>query len=92
MSKSETGRYYITDIKTGRKFCVEPIHNGGNQRLWGDVDPATKKLTGSYGDGGAIREEDSIITEENGFTNIGYSQNPMDYIDNLLKGSIAEID
>jgi hypothetical protein len=91
---SETGRYYITDIETGRKFCVEPIDNGGNQRLWGDVDPATKKLTGSYGDKhrGAIDEEDSIITEENGFTNIGHAKNPMDYIEKLLKGSLAETD
>jgi hypothetical protein len=85
MNKSETGRYYITDVATGRKFCVEPIVNGGNQRLWGDIDPASKKLTGDYGDKGAIKEEDSIITEENGFTEIGYAKNPMDYIENLLK-------
>lgn len=44
---SETGRYYITDIKTGRKFCVEPI---GNPRTdWGDINPATKKVEGNYG-------------------------------------------
>lgn len=86
MSKSDTGRYYITDIETGRKFCVEPIDSGGNQKLWGDLDPATKKLTGSYGEKsrGAINEEDSIITEENGFVNIGYANNPMDYIEKLL--------
>lgn len=82
--KSETGRYYIVDTATGRKFCVEPITNGGNQRLWGDIDPATKKLTGSYGDKGAITESESIITEENGFKNIGYDQNPMDYVNELL--------
>jgi hypothetical protein len=83
--KSETGRYYITDTKTGRKFCVEPIDVGGH-RTWGDVDPATKKLTGDYGDkSGAIKESESIITEENGFTDIGYAQNPMDYVDELLK-------
>lgn len=38
----------------------------------GDVDPATKKMTGSYGDKytGSVRPEQSLITEENGFKNI----------------------
>jgi hypothetical protein len=81
---SETGRYYITDTKTGRKFCVEPI---GNPRTdWGDINPATKKVEGSYGSKykGSIEEKDSIIKEEKGFKNIGYAKNPMDYINKLL--------
>lgn len=84
---SETGRYYIIDTETGRKFCVEPIYNGsGKKRLWGDVDPATKELTGSYGEKslGAIKESESIVTLESGFMNIGYAKNPMDYINKLL--------
>lgn len=73
--KSNTGRYYVTDIKTGRKFCVEPI--GKPRTDFGDS--ITDKCDGS------IKESESIITEENGFKNIGYAQNPNDYIDQLLK-------
>lgn len=86
MNKSEdTGRYYIVDEESGRKFLVEPI---GNPRTeFGDINPATKKIEGSYGSKyrGSIDEEESIITEENGFSNIGYAKNPMDYVNKLLK-------
>lgn len=80
-----TGRYHIVDTETGRKFLVEPI---GNPRTdFGDINPATGKVEGSYGSKyrGSIDAEDSVITEENGFKNIGYAQNPQDYIDKLLK-------
>jgi hypothetical protein len=52
---------------------VEPI--GGAHIEWGDVNPATKKVEGSYGDKyrGSITEEESLITAENGFDNITYS-------------------
>ena len=65
---SNTGRYFIT--KGGRTFCVEPI--GGNHTVWGDIDPASKKITGDYGSKyvGCVDEAESIITEENGFKNI----------------------
>ena len=86
---SETGRYYI--IKNGRKFCIEPIDNseGKSRKKHGDIDPVTKKLQGNYGDKhrGSIREEDSIITEDNGFKNIvtlGVGESPNAYIDNLI--------
>ena len=85
MKSEDTGRYYVVDPETGRKFCVEPI---GNPRTdWGDVSPATKKIEGAYGlkYRGSIDEKDSIIKEDNGFTNIGYAQNPIDYINKLLK-------
>jgi hypothetical protein len=68
---SKDGRYYVT--QGGRTFCIEPIDShagrGGN---WGDVDPATKRVTGSYGEKypGAVHPDDSIITKENGFKNI----------------------
>ena len=90
---SDTGRYFVKDLKTGRVFCVEPISNKGNKvgGIWGDVDPVTKKTTGDYGKKhkGSVSEEDSIITEENGFKDIvllDYSKNPNDYIDKLLYG------
>lgn len=67
----QTGRFIVKSIVTGITYYVEPIgttHNAG----WGDMDPATKKLTGTYGDkyAGCIEKEDSLITKENGFKNI----------------------
>lgn len=88
---SDTGRYMITDKKTGRRFVVEPIHGKSERpQSWGDVDPATKKLTGQYGKKriGSISEEESIITEENGFKNIVMlppGTSPEGYIEELLK-------
>jgi hypothetical protein len=57
---------------TGITYFVEPIYNGKTP-TWGDVDPATKKLTGNYGSKytGAVTKKESLITE-NGFQNIGY--------------------
>jgi hypothetical protein len=86
---SKSGRFYVT-TPGGRTFCVEPIDNSSSHHAeWGDVDPATKKVTGSYGEKhkGAIHEDESIITKENGFKNIvmlppGVS--PMGYIDQLI--------
>lgn len=67
----ETGRFIVRSKATGKTYFVEPI---GNEHAsgWGDVDPATKKHTGSYGDKytGCINEKDSLLTKENGFINI----------------------
>lgn len=86
---SKTGKYYIVDEATGRKFCVEPITDSPNRKLWGDVNPATHELEGNYGKKhiGAIPESESSITEENGFKNIitlKPGENPEDYINKLL--------
>ena len=85
---SDSGRYYVVDYKTGRKFCVEPLLDGEHTN-WGDLNPATKKVEGNYGEKyiGAIDRKDTIITEENGFKNIielkpGVS--PDDFINSLL--------
>lgn len=83
------GRYYVTDFKTGRKFCVEPI--GNNHVIWGDINPATKVIEGDYGDKyrGSIDESESIITEENGYKNIvtlKAGDSPNSYIEKLLRG------
>lgn len=85
---SESGRYFVVDAESGRKFCVEPI--GDAHEKWGDVDPVTKKMSGSYGDKyqGSINKKDSIITEENGFRNIKTLEpgiSPETYISELLK-------
>jgi hypothetical protein len=65
-----TGRFIVTSTKTGRKYFVEPID--GKPVQWGDVNPATKKVEGEYGDKykGSISKEESLITEENGFIKI----------------------
>ena len=67
-----TGRFMVVSIKTGKRYFVEPIAPKGFTGHFGDIDPATKKLTGSYGEKyrGAIDEKDSLITTENGFKNI----------------------
>ena len=85
---NDTGRYYIIDIKTGRKFCVEPLLDGEHTN-WGDLNPATKKVEGNYGEKyiGAIDRKDTIITEENGFKNIFElkpGESPTDLINSLL--------
>ena len=87
MKTSETGRYMIIDQKTGRKFMVEPI--GDPHTTWGDINPATKQVEGDYGDKhkGSIKEDESIITEENGFKNIKIlkvGESPTGYINELL--------
>jgi hypothetical protein len=86
---SDTGKYYIIDKETGRKFLVEPIIKG-NKKLWGDLNPSTKKVEGTYGNKhkGAIEREESIISKDNGFKNIieletGVS--PDSYISNMIK-------
>jgi hypothetical protein len=90
MSTNDSGRYMVIDQKTGRKFLIEPI--GDSHINWGDVNPATKKIEGNYGEKyrGSINIEDSIITEANGFKNIitlKVAENPMDYINKLLDGN-----
>ncbi len=86
---SKTGRFYFT-VGT-RTFCVEPIDNNlGKQKIWGDIDPATKTVTGSYGtkDRGSIHASESIINEANGFKNIAFlpgGTSPMSYIEEMIK-------
>ena len=89
VDSDKTGRFIVTSLKTGRKYYVEPIDNGLRTE-WGDLNPATKKLEGDYGDKykGSVKESESLITEENGFENIvtlepGYY--PLDYIEQIDK-------
>lgn len=68
----ETGRFIMKSRITGITYFVEPIYNGKTPK-WGDQDPVTGKLTGDYGSKytGAVTPKESLITEENGFKNIG---------------------
>lgn len=91
INSEDTGRFVVKSLKTGKTYFIEPI-DGGERIDWGDINPATKKIEGDYGTKhkGAIKESESLITEENGFKNIvtlgpGYS--PLDYIEQLEKNA-----
>ncbi len=62
----DTGRFIYQSLVTGRKYYVEPI---GGHSDWGDINPATKKVGGDYGEKykGSVSEKESMITPENGF-------------------------
>lgn len=62
----ETGRFIYKSLATGREYYVEPI---GGHSDWGDINPATKKVEGDYGEKyrGSVNEKESMITPENGF-------------------------
>lgn len=84
---SKTGRQFIK-TKDGRRFVVEPImpNSTYSGKGWGDIDPASGKVTGGYGNKykGAITEDESIITEENGFKNIEVFKGSIDsYLESL---------
>lgn len=86
-NRDETGRFIVKSLKTGKSYFVEVI-DSDERTIWGDVDPATKKMTGSYGDKykGSIRPEESMITKENGFDKIhtlGVGESPLDYINRI---------
>lgn len=82
---SDTGRYFIVDQATGRKFCVEPISER-DQKVNGQVftnGGLSGEAVKNVQRGGSIRPDESIITPEKGFKNIetlppGVS--PMDYV------------
>jgi len=67
----ETGRFIIYSFRTGISYFCEPLDTG-ERRRFGDINPATGQVEGSYGQKyrGAIHPKDSLITEENGFKNI----------------------
>lgn len=84
----DNGRFIITDMKTGRRFIVEPIDDSQHPADWGDVNPSSKKIEGHYGEKhiGSIKEEDSIITKENGFKNwVYFKGSPEEGIRKLLE-------
>ena len=86
-NRDETGRFIVKSMKTGKSYFVECLDT--NERTdWGDLDPVTKKMTGSYGlkYKGSIRPEESLITKENGFDKIHYlgtDESPLDYINRI---------
>ncbi len=69
----ETGRFLMKSRLTGITYFVEPIYNGKTP-TWGDLNPTTGQIEGNYGSKytGAVTKKESLITEENGFQNIGF--------------------
>lgn len=74
VNRDDSGRFIVISYRTGRKYFVEPIETEHTPH-WGDVNPATGKVEGSYGDKyrGGIKEKESLLTPENGFTEVHYS-------------------
>lgn len=95
---SETGRYFVYSKILDRLFCIEPIgdHPDNLRNEWGDINPATKKVEGSYGQKfkGSIKMKDSIIKKENGFKDdgiyLGVGFSPEGHIHMLEQRYLAE--
>lgn len=86
-NRDETGRFIVKSLKTGRTYFVETI-DGDERTSWGDYNPITKDFeTSNYGKHkGSIKEEESLITEGNGFNKIyylGVGESPLDYINRI---------
>ena len=80
---STTGRFFVRDPRSGRRFCVEVLSTRSQKMdeqsfSNGGIDQVR---------GGSIRPEDSVIRPENGFKNIielAPGTDPMSAIDALL--------
>lgn len=76
-----TGRFIVTDPKTGRRFMVEPMATRGQR-----VNDKTWEVGGAQDvNGGAIREEDSIIPDVcDTWVDLEPGESPFDAIERLL--------
>jgi len=74
VNTDDTGRFIVESYRTGRKYYVEVIETEHTPK-WGDINPVTKKVEGSYGSKfrGGIDEKESLLTPENGFTKVEYA-------------------
>ena len=86
-NRDETGRFIVKSNKTGKTYFVEVI-DGDERTLWGDYNPTTKTFeTSNYGKyKGSIKENESMITKENGFSKIhelGPGESPLEYINRI---------
>ena len=73
--RDETGRFTVKSLRTNKTYYIEPI---GSKRAadWGSYNPSTGNIEHKKGYdkySGAIDESESLITKENGFTNILYT-------------------
>ena len=72
VNTEDTGRHIVYSVRTGKRYFIEVI---GNSRPadWGSYNPSTGNIENKKGFGkfaGCIDEDESLITEENGFKNI----------------------
>lgn len=86
-NSEHTGRHIVVG-KSGKKYYIEPI--GNTHTSFGDINPATKKVEGSYGEKfrGSIDSEESLLTEDNGFkspVSLPAGVSPYAYIEMLEK-------
>ena len=89
INSDDTGRFIVVSRLTGIKYFVEPV--GTNVTGWGDMVPGSglnSKMTGKYGQKhrGAVRKEESVVNEENGFQNVTTLEpgvSPLLYIDRI---------
>ena len=88
VDSDETGKHIVYSIRTGRRYYIEPIGDGRGGD-WGSYNPGTGNIEHKKGDGkytGSVKEEDSVITEANGFKNIEVVERGSPY------GCIEEMD
>jgi hypothetical protein len=86
--RDDSGRFLVVSIRTGKTYFVEPL---GPDRAadWGRYNPLTGNIENKKGfdkHRGAIDENDSLITKENGFSEITYAGlgcSPFSVIDQL---------
>ena len=67
----DSGRFLVYSSRTGKTYAVEPIWR--KTADWGSIDPATKQLPHKKGfmkHRGAVREENSLMHEGQGFINV----------------------
>lgn len=80
---SDTGRFWVRDLKTNRTFCVEPIENRQETKVV--LQRSETVVEDNKKHKGTIHPSESIIKKENGFINIIDTSNPLDYIEAQLK-------
>lgn len=87
----ETGRHAIRSAITGVWYFVEPIGDGRGGD-WGSLNPSTGDIEHKKGDGkytGSVRVTDSLITEENGFTDIDLLEVGCSYMSEIAYRDMA---
>ena len=92
---SETGRYFIYDHETGRKFCIEPLGRAQVKVFTNGGVDGTAEKNKSTPKGGATPPEESTITEENGFKDIvviGPHMSPEAFIEDVCRKNLRLTD
>lgn len=92
VKRDETGRFVVFSNKTGKTYYIEAI--GNRPSTWGDLNPATGKIEGSYGEKnrGSIDKQDSLIEKyKEQFAvihDLEVGQDPLSYIEKLEEKNV----